>query len=75
MAIAPSGDLPQHALVAASFAENLARESAFQGTDARALFTAFVALVAGRDQKLAAECLMALEGALCANAGSATLSA
>lgn len=66
MALPSEDELPDHAKVAASFAESLAREYAGQGFSARALLTAFAGLVAVRNRQVAMECLKTLDHALLA---------
>lgn len=61
MASPPQGDLPQHSMVAAGFAETLAREYVRTGGDPRALFVAYAGLVSARDKAVGADCLTALD--------------
>jgi hypothetical protein len=61
MAVPPLNELPEHAMVAASFAESLAVECARRGRPTSELFAAFVGLVSARDRTLAATCLNALD--------------
>ena len=55
---------PENPLRATSFAENLARRYVSNVDDSRSLIGAFAGLVAARDPRLAADCLIALEEAL-----------
>jgi hypothetical protein len=64
MTMPSQGELPQHAIMAASFAETLARDYAGQGKMTRDLFVAFVALVSAQNQQICADSLTALESAL-----------
>jgi len=70
MAAPSRGELPQHAMIAASFAENLARKYAEQLRPPHALFAAFVGLVSARDQAVAADCLTALDRYLSGDASA-----
>ena len=70
MAVSSDGGLSQGALIAASFAERLACEYAHRGGIPRDLFTAFVGLIAMRDEQMCADCLNALEGALSISAAN-----
>ena len=60
--------MPEHAMVAASFAESLGRKHAVQGGSERDLLTAFAGLVAVRNRQTAMDCLKALDDALRASA-------
>lgn len=71
MAMPPETGLPEHAMVAVSFAESLARECAGAGRSKHDLFVALAGIVAVRDCRVAMDCLKALDDALCASAGSA----
>jgi hypothetical protein len=54
-------ELPLHAIVAASFAESLARQYAMQGGKLQDLFAAFAGLVSARDEAVGSDCLAALD--------------
>jgi hypothetical protein len=64
MAIGPP---PERALKIIGFAEDLARRFSREKDSLEVLFATFVGLVACRDERLASECLIALECALTAN--------
>jgi hypothetical protein len=58
----PSRDEPPtHALDAASFADRLAQEYIKQRGTMHAMFVGFAGLVSARDQKVGADCLIALD--------------
>jgi hypothetical protein len=61
MGTSPQQELPQHAIMAASFAESLAREYAIQGGKLQDLFVAFAGLVSARDKVVGSDCLAALD--------------
>jgi hypothetical protein len=60
---------PSHALEAASFADRLAQEYIKQGGTMHALFVGFAGLVSARDQKVGADCLIALDRKLFGDEG------
>lgn len=51
-------------MAAAAYAESIARDYIAIGGNATDLLAAFVGLVASKDEGLAAECLIALDGAV-----------
>jgi len=59
-----SDGLPESAMTAAAFADSLAKRFASQGKNPADLFIALAGLISGRSPQVAAECLMALEGAV-----------
>ena len=60
MAVLPTGP-PQYAFEAAAFADKIAQEYVKQGGSMHALFVAFAGLVAARDKRAGADCLIALD--------------
>jgi hypothetical protein len=52
---------PTQAFLAASFADSLVQQYVCQGGEARDLFVAFAGLVAGISEKIAMDCLIALD--------------
>jgi hypothetical protein len=68
--MSPSGGPPPHSFAAANFADTLARKYTRQGGTTHALFTAFAALVSARDQKVGADCLIALDRKLFGDANA-----
>jgi hypothetical protein len=61
MALSSQNEPPSHAFEAVSFAERLAQEYVKQGGTMHALFVGFAGLVSARDQKVGADCLIALD--------------
>jgi hypothetical protein len=59
-----SNELPDSAKAGAAFADSLATRYASQGKNPADLFIALAGLISGRSPQVAAECLMALEGAV-----------
>jgi hypothetical protein len=55
---------PESAMTGAAFADSLAKKYASQGKNPADLFIALAGLISGRSPQVAAECLMALEGAV-----------
>jgi hypothetical protein len=70
MGTSPQQELPQHAIMAASFAESLAREYAKQGGKLQDLFVAFAGLVSARDKAVGSDCLSALDQKIFDDAGA-----
>jgi len=59
--MAASHNPPPRIYGTADFAQNLARDYAKRGGDLTALFAAFAALVSARNEKVAADCLIAVD--------------
>ncbi len=57
-------DVPADVLSAMSLAQSIAREHAREGGDLAELLGAYAGLVATMDTKIAADCLIAIEGAV-----------
>jgi hypothetical protein len=70
MDASPKRQLPQHAILAASFAENLAREYTIQGGSLQDLFVAFAGLVSARDKIVGSDRLAALDQKISGNASA-----
>jgi hypothetical protein len=65
-------DVPPESLTGSAFADSLAKKFASQGGNPADLFVALAGVVCGKDQKLGADCLMALEGVIDGGANAET---
>jgi hypothetical protein len=65
-------DAPPESMIGAAFADSLAKKFASQGGNPVDLFVALAGVVCGKDQKLGADCLTALEGVIDGGANAET---